>query len=297
MWLVRGGAFVFGALWGSFFNVAIYRWPRELSVVKPASHCPACKKPVPALRNVPMLSYLLLRGRAACCGAPLSRRYLLVEVLGALGALLVAEHFLLDGPPEAPLAWAVCRSIIYFFFIGGLLIITFVDLEWMEIPDEVSLPAAALGLVSAPMRQVDLYAIVMGAGGAYLAVQVGFVWLYEHITGRRGMGEGDSKLMLMIGAFVGWKGALFSVVAGSLQGLVAAAYLLAVGRKLEPTRPDNSEPGDEQSLQEPRDADLRLRQLKMPFGPFLALAAVEYLFVGDHLIAAYFRLLQSTLPS
>src|SRR5690606_17157649 len=95
-WYIRILALVVGALFGSFFNVAIYRWPREMSVVSPPSHCPSCGAPVKPRQNVPIFGYLLLRGRAKCCGAPLSPRYLVVELLGAVLGLAVAEHFFVN---------------------------------------------------------------------------------------------------------------------------------------------------------------------------------------------------------
>src|SRR5690606_14855450 len=99
-WGIRVFALAFGAAWGSFFNVAIYRWPRGLSVVHPPSACPACSKPIESYRNLPIVGYLLLRGRAACCGAPMSPRYLLVEVIGAVLCLSMAERFMVHAGPE-----------------------------------------------------------------------------------------------------------------------------------------------------------------------------------------------------
>ena len=162
----------------------------------------------------------------------------------------------------------------------------------MEIPDEVTLPCAALGLVSAPFRtEPGLWSAAVGAGAAYLIVQLIFVWGYERVAGRRGMGEGDSKLLLMIGAFLGWRGALFSVVAGSLQGLVFAAFALITGRKLTPDIEDRVIDGEViEAPEEPETS--RVGVLKLPFGPFLALGALEYLLAGDAILSWYFDLLQ-----
>jgi len=284
-WFWRVVAFIFGAVWGSFFNVAIYRWPREMSVVTPKSHCPACGAAVNWYRNLPIVGYILLRGKSACCRTRLTPRYLVVEVISAVVALGLAELLVVHAAPETPLLHGALLTVTYFFFAGGLIIATFVDLEWMEIPDEVSLPGAAFGLASAPFRgHPDLHSVVMGAGGAYLAVQVLLVWGYERLTGRRGMGEGDSKLLMMIGAFIGWQGALFSVVAGSLQGLLAAVVLLLRGQPLAPTRPDAEANASDQTPA----SEAGVRHLKMPFGPFLALGALEYVFVGDVVMEYYF---------
>ena len=283
-WLARGAAFVLGALWGSFFNVAIYRWPRGMSVVKPPSHCPSCGAPVRWWLNVPLIGYALLRGRARCCGAKLTPRYVWVELLSAVLALAVAERFLI-GAQDAPLAHALLQTALYFTLVGGLLIATFVDLEWMEIPDEVSLPGAALGLATAGLRDdPGALSAAVGAGVGFLLVQVLFVWTYELLTGRRGMGEGDAKLLLMIGAFLGWEAVLFSLVAGSFQGLIAAGLGTAFGVPLVPARVDEvpeggggEESSDERAKQESGPP-------KMVFGPMLALSALEFLFFGDAIV-------------
>ena len=289
VWLV---AFAWGAAWGSFFNVAIYRWPRGMSVVRPPSHCPNCAEPIRAWTNVPILGWLFLRGKASCCGNPISARYPLVELLGAILCVAIAELWVVRAAPGTLLLQATIEAILYYVFASGLLIATFVDIEWMEIPDEVSLPCAALGLVSAPFRvEPGLWSAAVGAGAAYLSVQVLFVWGYEALTGRRGMGEGDSKLLMMIGAFLGWRGALFSVVAGSLQGLIFAGLALVTGRKLTPTIEERVIDGE--VIEAPEEADTsRVGLLKLPFGPFLALAALEYLLAGDAILSWYFGLLQ-----
>lgn len=292
VWLVRVTAFIFGALWGSFFNVAIYRWPRGMSVVRPPSHCPTCGAPVRWYLNVPVLGYLLLGGRARCCGAKLTARYVWVELLSAVLALAVAERFFVRAG-DAPLTAATLETLLYFTFVGGLLVATFVDLEWMEIPDEVSLPGAALGLATVGFRaDPGAVSAAVGAGVGYLTVQVLFVWSYELLTGRRGMGEGDAKLLLMIGAFLGWESVLFSLVAGSLQGLVAAGLATAFGVPLVPALSDDepvetpadaeaAAPEPEGGLEEPsRESSAP----KMVFGPMLALSAIEFLFFGDAIL-------------
>src|SRR5690606_8899744 len=112
-WLVRLTAFVFAALWGSFFNVAIYRWPRGMSVVSPPSHCPHCGAPARWYRNIPMVGFLLLRGKAACCGAPLTARYVWVELLSVVLGLAVAERFFVRAPAGASLLWAGLETLFY----------------------------------------------------------------------------------------------------------------------------------------------------------------------------------------
>ncbi len=239
MWLVRGFAFVFGALWGSFFNVAIYRWPRGMSVVSPPSHCPSCGAPVRWYLNVPIIGYALLGGRARCCGTKLTPRYVWVELLTAVLFMAVASRVFSRADPEADLNATFLETLLYFVFAGGLVVATFVDLEWMEIPDEVSLPGAALGLATVTLRtQPGPISAAIGAGLGFLIVQVPFVWIYEQLRGQPGMGEGDAKLLAMIGAFLGWEAVLFCLIAGSVQGLVVAGIGLATGSALIPKRPD-----------------------------------------------------------
>jgi leader peptidase (prepilin peptidase)/N-methyltransferase len=315
-WFVLGAAFVFGSVWGSFFNVAIYRWPRELSVVRPPSQCPGCGTPIPARYNVPILGYLLLRGKTACCGTKLSARYPMVEALSGVLCAAIAQRFILAVDPETLLWRATAIALCYFAFVGGLIIATFVDLEHMQIPDEVSLPGAALGLASAMLRDPTRVGdFAFGAGVGFLLVQLVFVWSYEHLFGRRGMGEGDSKLLMMIGAFLGYQGVLFAMFAGAAQGLIAfvVARLSGAG-KHEAQRPSQpvaaaqppaeavaseSDSVESKSAAEHQDdVDLDAEpgpeywgHVKLPFGPFLALGALEFLFFGDAAIDAWVRLM------
>jgi len=311
-WALALLAFAFGAVWGSFFNVAIHRWPRGQSVVRPPSTCPHCGARIPGRLNLPLVGYFLLRGRTACCGQPLSARYPIVEALGAVLALAMVQRYVLQAPPSTPLVPALLIALCYFAFAGGLLIATFVDLEHMEIPDEVSLPGAALGLLTAVYRDPPgPEAAAIGAGGGFLLVQVLFVWTYRALLGRRGMGEGDSKLLLMIGAFIGWQGAAFALFAGAAQGLVVALIGLATGRSLTPEREDDapataagesapgeSDEGDADADEELDDSEMPpswVGHTKLPFGPFLALGALEYLFFGDVLVPAWLQLSQRVL--
>jgi len=300
VWFVRITALVFGALWGSFFNVAIYRWPREMSVVSPPSHCPACGAPVRWYLNIPIVGYLLLGGKARCCGAPMTSRYVWVEALAGVMCLAVFERYFVHAPPDRPALYAALESLCYFAFVGGLIIATFVDLEWMEIPDEVSLPGAALGLATVGFRLAPTpLEAALGAGLGFLIVQVLFVWSYELLTGRRGMGEGDAKLLMMIGAFLGWESVLFCLVAGSVQGLVAAVVLRVTGVPLTPQRPDSLPPAaaaenldsDDDSAPNDEDDEGLSNAPMMVFGPLLAISAIEYLFFGEALLAYYFGLL------
>jgi leader peptidase (prepilin peptidase) / N-methyltransferase len=308
-WLIRVFAFWFGAIWGSFFNVAIYRWPRGISVVSPASRCPNCDAPIAPYRNIPILSYFLLRGRASCCGAKISARYPLVEAMGALLCLALTETFVLCGAESVPLVERVVVTLSYFAFGGGLIIATFIDLEFMEIPDEISLPITALGLATAAFRDPPgVEAAALGAGAGFLVVQVLFVWVYERLTGRRGMGEGDAKLLMAIGAFVGWRGGIFSLLGGAAQGLLLAVPILLlrkpssrdpeaagdpVQREINRSEIETTSPAEtsDERLENSGDEPPRyFGHIKIPFGPFLALGAMEYLFFGERLVELYLAL-------
>lgn len=353
-WLARFVAFLFGATWGSFFNVAIHRWPREMSVVSPPSHCPACGAAIPAWRNVPIFAYLFQRGRAACCGARMTPRYVLVELASGVLAVALVERIVVRAHRGVLLSDVALEALLWFAFAGGLLIATFVDLEFMEIPDEVSIGGTALALATASWRPtVPIEEIVLGAGGAYLIVQLLLVWSWERLTGRRGMGEGDSKLAMFIGAFLGWRGALFALVAGSFQGIAGWAIARASGAQIGPSNPaalvPHGAPGNgparsEHATRERDDAATRdecattddaaarddaattndsatphdpairedwgtrddsaarehdedadspsALERPIPFGPFLALGAIEFLFFGDPIVDWYLSLFE-----
>lgn len=345
LFAIRAFAFVFGALWGSFFNVAIHRWPREMSVVSPPSHCPACGAPIRPRDNVPILGFFLLRGRARCCGAPLSPRYPVVETLAALLCLALTERAIAQlgaSPESASLAAASLEVVLAFAFVGGLLVATFVDLEWMEIPDEVSVGGTAFALATLSVRHdVTPADAALGAGAGYLFIQLGPVFAWERLTGRPGMGEGDAKFLMFIGAFLGWQGALFALVAGAFQGTIVGVAMMATGRRAaagteednpaeaervggraEPALSDPSasggDPTPESALEtvdgmratlspdrniltvrDPHERlvfewrseeEARLALRTLPFGPFLALGALEFLFFGPQLVEAYLAL-------
>ncbi len=242
--------FVFGAIVGSFLNVCIHRLPTGESVVFPASHCPRCQQPIPPYDNVPILSYLILRGRCRSCAAPISARYPFVELLTGLGA--VASFSVLGLTAHALLAFA---------FLCALIVITFVDFDYQIIPDAISLPGIGIGFAAAlvlgdPSWTASLAGILLG-GGLLWGVAEGYHWL----TGREGMGGGDIKLLAMIGAFLGWQAVPVTLMIASLAGTAVGVTLMVLQR---------------------RDS-----RTAIPFGPFLAVGAACALFWGDALIAWY----------
>jgi len=270
------GAFAWGLLWGSFANVVIWRVPRGLSVVKPRSQCTACGEFIAWYDNIPVLSYLLLRGRCRRCKEPLALRYLVVELLGGFLSfafyLLHVVRPLMEGGGPAIGAW-----FLWTLFGFALLIITFTDLDLWVIPSAVVLPVAALGLgvalVDPSILGVPPIDALAAALGGY-ALIAGLRWIYLKRRGIEALGLGDAKLLVMVGAFTGPAGVIWSVAAGAIQGLVFAVPLLLIGKriansKLEEVHGDDPELGEE-------DPDAGVMGMRIPFGPFLAIAALEY---------------------
>jgi leader peptidase (prepilin peptidase)/N-methyltransferase len=243
-------AFLFGGVVGSFANVCIYRIPAGISIAFPASRCPVCLVPIRWYQNVPILSYLFLRGRCAACGGKIPVRYPLVEALCGFLFALVLYHF---GFQPA--------TLVYLVFCWTLVVITFIDLDHQIIPNVLSLPGSAIGFLcsfAVPWLSWSdsLLGILLGGGSLYL-IAAG----YQLLTGKEGMGMGDVKLLAMIGAFLGWQAVLPVVFFASLLGSLVGVPLMIVRR-----------------------ADSKLA---IPFGPFLALGALIYLFWGTAMIGWY----------
>jgi leader peptidase (prepilin peptidase) / N-methyltransferase len=257
-------ALLFGLLIGSFLNVCIYRMPRDLSVVRPRSFCPACQHPIAWYDNVPVLSYLLLRGRCRHCKAAISPRYPAVELL--TGALFFVYVWKL-GPTLAAL-----KFCLYGAALVGLI---FADLEERILPDEFTLGGAAVGLVLAcfvPVKDeiaagllwlagahwsppwTSLAEAVLGAGLPCMFLWLGG-WLYLKLRHREGLGLGDVKLIAMVGAFLGLRGALLTLIVGSLLGSVIGYAYIRITR------------------QDPATYEL-------PFGTFLGAAAIAVSLAG-----------------
>ncbi|WP_456431389.1 prepilin peptidase [Thermosulfuriphilus sp.] len=250
-WPVYIFSFLVGAVWGSFLNVCIFRLPRGCSIVSPGSHCPHCQSPIHWYDNIPLVSFLVLRGRSRCCQQPISWQYPLVETLSALLAVATVHRF-----GFSPLA------ILYFLFISALVVVTFVDLHHQIIPDEVSLSGIIVGLLASVLRS-DLSLIDSALG---VIVGGGILWLvafvYQRLTGREGMGGGDIKLLAMIGAFLGWKAIPFVIFLSALVGSLVGILLMLFKR----------------------GATIKLA---IPYGPFLSLGALIWVFFGEKIILFY----------
>jgi leader peptidase (prepilin peptidase) / N-methyltransferase len=242
--------FIFGLVIGSFLNVCIHRLPSSQSIVHPRSRCPQCGHLIRVYDNIPVLSYLILRGRCRDCGARISLRYPVVEMLsGAFAAMAVARF---------GLGW---QALLMYALIAAFLVITFIDLDHRIIPDVITLPGIPIGLAASfgpgmisPLE--SLVGILAGGGSLFLVA-----WGYQLVTKREGMGGGDIKLLAMIGAFIGWKGVLLTIFIASLTGTLAGMALIFRRR------------GD--------------MKLAVPFGPFLAVGAIAYLFMGPELMSWY----------
>ncbi len=266
---------IFGACIGSFLNVCIYRIPRDESVVAPRSHCPHCERLIPWYLNLPVLSWLMLRGRCRFCGKPITPRYILVELLTA--ALFLALLFQQDGFPHLLGMQTLTDgwlTPVYIVFTGGLILGTFVDFEHQIIPDSVTVGGIVAGLLLSPlvpaMHGTTVWYLSLAYAALGAAVGFGLLWLVgffgEKAFKKEAMGFGDVKLMGAVGAFLGWKAVLFTLVTASFLGSVVGLTLIA----------------------------LRRTQLqgRIPFGPYLSLAALVWIFWGPLLMEAYLHLLQ-----
>ncbi len=241
---------ILGLVLGSFYNVCIYRLPREESIVWPGSRCPHCRHPLSVLDNLPLVSFLLLKGSCRYCQTPISYQYPLVEGMTALATVLLGWKF--------GFSWDFLQALL---LVSALLIVSFIDLSHQIIPDWISYPGIGIGLIlswltGSPGWRSSLIGLLVGGGLLWL-LAVG----YQLLAKKEGMGGGDIKLLAMIGAFLGWQGVLVTLVFGSFLGTLAGLGLILVWRKD--------------------------RTYAVPFGPFLSLGAVIHLFFGSALLNWY----------
>jgi leader peptidase (prepilin peptidase)/N-methyltransferase len=244
-------SFIFGTVVGSFLNVVILRLPDEKqSIVFPGSHCPKCGSELHWYENIPILSYLALAGKCRSCKTKISAQYPLVELcMGVLSLALYNKY-----GPSLP-------YLFYFLFLAALLVIIFIDIEHQIIPDVISLPGILIGFIASffipqvSWQQSGL-GILIGGGILYA-----IAFAYYVITKRDGMGGGDIKLLAMIGAFLGWQSLLYIIFAASLAGsVIGIAAMIKQGKG---------------------------GRTKIPFGPFLALSAMSFLFFQDTILKVW----------
>ena len=248
--------FIFGSIVGSFLNVCIYRLPKGRSVIVPGSHCPNCGAKIRWFDNVPVLSYVLLAGKARCCRAKISLRYFIVEVLTGAAFLILFLTFS-----------GTVKFFAYLVFISGLIVATFVDFEIQEIPDQVSIGGLAAGLALSALFPSILNEVSRFNGflNSFLGALAGGATIYamgmlgEFAFKKETMGGGDVKLLAMIGSFLGWKLALLTFFIAPLFGSVVGIIL-------------------------------KIRQGKdvIPYGPYLSLAAVVSMLWGDRILQVLF---------
>ncbi len=296
---LRVVAVMFGLIWGSFLNVVIHRVPRGESVVKPASRCPACGKPIRPWDNIPVFSWLVLRGKARCCGVKVSPRYPIVEALGGIASLAVLELAVL-ATPTASVVRASCIYVLDFGTILALIATAFIDFEFMYIPDAVTLGGTAIGILTSSLRGMSFFSAGVGAVVGFVATYVPFIFVYRAVRGRAGMGIGDAKLLMMAGAYFGLFGVLWTLLAGAIQGTLGAFALWLLRGKIglpEGVKQELAElrkaaaEGDEEAkeileedplAQEEEDPDA-VGLTRFAFGPFLAMAFIELMLFGNEI--------------
>ena len=272
-WLLPLCLLLFGLVVGSFFNVVIYRlplmmesrWRRDccelleqeqekeaapLSLATPNSHCPHCGTGIKPWHNIPVLSYLLLRGKCAACGVGISLRYPLVELATGLLTLSLAAVF--------PLSAALLGAIV---FTWALIVLTMIDVDHKLLPDNITLPLLWLGLVfNLNGTYVSLEDAVLGAMLGYLLLWSVY-WLFKMVTGKEGMGYGDFKLLAALGAWLGWQALPLIILLSSLVGAICGIVLMVMKG--------------------------RGRDVPIPFGPYLAAAGWISLMWGDEIASRY----------
>lgn len=238
---------------GSFLNVLIYRLPRKIPFISNRSKCPGCDTKIKWYQNIPLVSYLILAGKCANCKKRISVRYPLVEALNALSYLYFYWQFGLT-----------YEFAVFSFLLTVLLVIFFIDLDFQIIPDVITLPGIVFGLaLSFLPGGIGIYAALIGmlvGGGSLFSIAILGDWLFK----KESMGGGDIKMAAMLGAFLGWQKILLVFISSSVIGLVVSLILMSFSAKLRKER-------------------------VIPFGPFLAVAAVLAISYGDQIIEFYVR--------
>lgn len=248
-----------GLAWGSFLNVLIYRIPLGMSIIKPPSSCPGCEKNIKYQDNIPIISFVLLKGKCRYCKAKIPFSYPLVEFLTPLSFLLIYS----------------LHSLSFFFFAScifasALIVLGFIDFYHQIIPDEITLPGIALALIYSLFRKdLSLNQALVGAlvGAGSLLFIYG---LYFLIRKKEGLGMGDVTMMLLIGAYLGWQQAFFTLMLASLAGALVGAFFIFFKKKSP--------------------------QYALPFGTFLSPAAFFALLWGEKVLTAYLSLYKNLLP-
>jgi len=271
-WYFAFVVFLFGACWGSFLNVCIYRIPAELSVVKPRSRCPKCMTNLSWRDNIPIFGWLMLRGQCRYCKAPISARYPFIELLTAVLFTWVWLKF----PPVAD-GGLDFRFAAYWLLVFGLILGSMVDIDEMWLPDRCTIGGMIvgplLGLLIPAMHGTDSHWIGLIRSLIGLAFGFGMLWSISFfgrlMLKKDAMGFGDVKLMGALGAFLGFQSVVFIVFVSSLLGSIIGVSLIALGQKEW--------------------------QSRIPFGPYIALAALIWIFGGSDLWQMYMNWVMGTM--
>jgi leader peptidase (prepilin peptidase)/N-methyltransferase len=301
-------AIALGLVFGSFLNVVIHRLPRGQNVAWPGSTCPKCGTPIAAYNNLPVLSWLLLLGRSRCCKTPISPRYPLIEAIGGLYAWAIVQTQIACLPEETGIGLVLLTFACHLGLGLSLVAAAFIDLEHLYLPDVLTFFGVALGFVSVFFRtDIELKTSLIGAVFGFLVVWLPFDVLYRRLRGRVGMGLGDAKLVLLAGTWFGISGALFTLLAGAVQGsIIILSVYLARGKIDEPESVEEERRLVAEQLENAdfnaREVLLReiakdpvlaqpkaegLAQAMVPFGPFLVLALIEYQLFGETFILPF----------
>lgn len=273
-------SFAFGACIASFLNVCIWRLPREESVVRPASHCPNCNAPIRWYQNIPVLSYIALGGKCANCRKPISMRYAVVELLGgalfAMAYLQWAMPAMLGSEPAMALKPVMSLSAVFasWVVISGLILGSFIDLDHFYLPDRVTIGGMLLGVpasVLIPELQLErtwLDALCWSVAGLAFGFFFlwGMGWLFSKLFKKDALGFGDVKLMGAVGAFFGPTAVLFALIVSSIVGSVVGIALIVRGK---------AKLGGFTAV---------------PYGPFIAVATLVWMFWGPQLVSVYIRM-------
>ncbi|RUM50830.1 MAG: prepilin peptidase [Hydrogenothermus sp.] len=238
--------FAFGTIIGSFLNVLIYRLPRDMSIVFPSSHCPKCGHKLRWYENIPVFSYIFLKGKCNKCKTSISLKYPIVEILTGLSASL------------SYLKWGISIDFAFnFVFLALVIAISFIDLDFKIIPDELNLIGFLSGLIYSAIR-AD-FSIIDALLGSFVGAGFLFAtaYLYLKFRGIEGLGMGDVKLLAFFGSYLGWFGSLFVIFVGSILGVIVGLTLAYIYKSEDKAK------------------------FEIPFGPYLSIAGVLYLFFGE----------------
>lgn len=249
----------FGLAWGSFLNVLIHRIPLGMSIIRPASSCPHCGEKIKYYDNIPLLSFVLLKGKCRICRARIPLSYPLVEFLTPLSFLILYSQYSLSF-----FFFASC------FFASALIVLGFIDFYHQILPDEITLPGLALALIYSLFRKdLNLTQALIGAlaGAGFLLLVYG---LYFLLRKKEGLGMGDVTMMLMVGAYLGWQQAFFTLILASLAGALVGVFFIFYRKKT--------------------------LQYSLPFGTFIAPSAFIALLWGEKVLTAYMSLYKDFLP-